>query len=1149
MALVAVLIWGWAAYRSLPQQEDAKIPSRTALVVTHFSGAGALKLEQLVTKKLEEKIDELESIEEITSQSRPGVSVITVKQRPDKEAIVQQEWDKLRAKLREVTLPEGCGTPNLDTDFGNTLTLLFALVSPPPSEAETIARANQVRARLGQLRAKTGAKGRAAALAFFPPTISESYCAAIRQKFETAIASEKVGEEIKTIQTRSFIIADFKTCASRTDIQRFVAGFTRSLAGSENEPHPDGGPPIILMADEDPLPAVRAAAMPRYTYRELEKAAEMLEDEVKQVASAGRVRKIGNVQEEVDLLFSVAALNGFKFTGDEVLNAVSSRNAIIPGGTFRAEGQNFPVQLSGEFRNEDEMLGTVVGVTKDGNAAYLRDVFEVRRGYENPIPYNVEVLHRAGVNGELKQARCVLLAIEMKEGNIISQFDARVRDVLDAAKSRLPEGVEIVTLSDQPASVAHRIHHFMRCFIEAVVVVVLVALFLMDWRSALVVATAIPLTVAMTFGGMALCGIPLHQISIAALIIALGMLVDDPVVASDAINREMAHGQPRGVAAWFGPYRLRHAILFGTIINIVAFLPLALLPGDKGAYIFALPIVVTLALVSSRIVSMTFIPMLGYYLLRGQKGMEAGGEMRSFFLFRPVDQLLIGTLPRYKSLLQSALNHPFRAIGIAYGLLMLSFGLTTFFGSQFFPPAERNQLLIDIELPESASLLQTRSVCQQVSEVLKRHESIESAAVFAGGTAPRFFITVSPKENAPYLAQVLVVTHHDEDVPPLVVKLRSQLDREIVGARCIVKQLEQGPPVDSPIQVRLTGPDLDVLRAHADQVAKKVREAGGYKVNDDLGRRMPAVQIDIDQERANTLGIQNSQVGRIAQASFAGVKVTELREGDHLVPVKARLRIEERNEADKIRTLYVRSLRDQLVPLDSFATVNLKPEYATISHFNKLRSVTVKSFSTFGELPSTVLGRARKEIDQLELPPGCRLEYAGEDKELNKSKQEIGRVMAISLALITLAMVIQFNSVTKSLVVMLTVPLGLIGAFTGIVALHTSLGFMAFIGIMSLAGVVVSHIIVLSDFIEEARAEGMELKEALVQAGLVRLRAVLVTVLATVGGLIPLALTGGELWRPLTAVHIFGLLFATSLTLIALPVLYYIFCAKLRWIR
>ncbi len=1154
MALIAVLIWGWASYRALPQQEDAKIPSRTALVITKFPGAGTLKLEQLVTKKLEEKIDELESIEEISSQSRPGVSVITVKQRPAREAMVQQEWDRLRAKLREVTLPDDCGAPALDTDFGNTVTLLFGIVSPPPSEAEILARANLISDQLATLRPPHGGRGRAAALVFLPPAIAPRHAASIGRQFEAALTQAALGTDVRSSQGRSFLLAEFQSSAPREAITSFIQRFTRSIVGSESEPHPDAGPPIVLLGDEDPLPAVRAAALPRYSHRELEKAAEILEDEVKQVGSVGRVRKIGNVPEEVDLLFSVPVLNGYQLTGDEVLNSIASRNAIIPGGTFRAEGQNFPVQLSGEFASEDELLDSIVGVTKGGAPSYLRDVFEVRRGYENPISYSVDVLHRqapgAGTNVHpLVPARSVLLAIEMKEGNKIGDFDQAVRHAITATQSRLPEGVEIVTLSDQPASVAHRIHHFMRCFIEAVIVVVLVALFLMDWRSAVVVAMAIPLTVAMTFGGMALLGIPLHQISIAALIIALGMLVDDPVVASDAINREIAHGQPRSIAAWFGPYRLRHAILFGTIINIVAFLPLALLPGDKGAYILALPLVVTLALISSRLVSMTFIPLLAYYLLRGQKGLEAGGEKRAFFLFRPVDHALIAALPRYQRLLQASLAHPFRAIAIAYGLLALSFGLTSFFGSQFFPPAERNQLLIDVELPETASLQQTRGICRQLTTILQRHETIQSAAVFAGGTAPRFFITVSPKENASYLAQVLVVTKHDADVPPLIVKLRAELDREIAGARCVVKQLEQGPPVETPIQLRLLGDDLDVLRTQADHVAEAVREAGGYKVHDDLGRRMPVIQIDIDQARANTLGIQNSQVGRIAQAAFAGVKVTELREGDHLVPVKARLRIEERNEAEKIRTLYARSLGGQLVPLDSFASVNLQPEYATIAHFNKMRAVTVKSYSRFGELPSRVLARARPAVERLALPPGVKLEFAGEEQELTRSQREIGHVMLISLALISLAMVLQFNSVTKSLVVMLTVPLGLIGAFTGIVALHTSLGFMAFIGIMSLAGVVVSHIIVLSDFIEEARAEGMELKQALVQAGLVRLRAVLVTVLATVGGLIPLALTGGELWRPLTAVHIFGLLFATTLTLVALPVLYYIFCAKLRWIR
>jgi multidrug efflux pump subunit AcrB len=355
--------------------------------------------------------------------------------------------------------------------------------------------------------------------------------------------------------------------------------------------------------------------------------------------------------------------------------------------------------------------------------------------------------------------------------------------------------------------------------------------------------------------------------------------------------------------------------------------------------------------------------------------------------------------------------------------------------------------------------------------------------------------------------------------------------------------------VESPIQIRLSGENLDTLRRLADKVARILRKHQAYKVHDDLGRRTPTLQIEIDQERANSLGVNNTVVGRLAQAAFTGLKVTELREDDHLIPVMIRLRIEDRNEAEKIRTFYVETRQGDMVPFDNFAKVQVQPEYANIPHFNQLRAITVKGYSMVGHLPSAVLNKARPELDNMELPPGYKIEYAGEAKELRESQSEMSFVMAVSLSLITLTMILQFNSIIKSAVVMITVPLGLIGAFIGIAVTQSAFGFMALLGIVSLAGVIVSHIIVLSDFIEEARAEGMALKDALIQAGLVRLRAVLVTVLATVCGLVPLALTGGELWKPLTAVHIFGLLFATILTLVALPVLYFIFCDKLKWIR
>src|SRR5258708_7435008 len=288
---------------------------------------------------------------------------------------------------------------------------------------------------------------------------------------------------------------------------------------------------------------------------------------------------------------------------------------------------------------------------------------------------------------------------------------------------------------------------------------------------------------------------------------------------------------------------------------------------------------------------------------------------------------------------------------------------------------------------------------------------------------------------------------------------------------------------------------------------------------------MPNLRIDIDQDRANTLGIGNNQIGQVSQAAFAGLKVTELRDGDRLIPVVIRLRVEDRNEAERIRTLYVQNVNHKEVPLESFASLNIQPEFVTIPHYNQLRAVTVKAYPPFGELSATVLDRARPGLAAIKLPPGYNLSFDGEDKELRQNRSEMGLVMKISLALITLVMVIQFNSVVKSLAVIRPVPLGIIGAFLGLAITHSPLGFIALLGIVSLAGIIVSHIIVLSDFIEEARSSGMPLEQARMQAGLARLRPVLVPVLATVGGLLPPFFFRGRALAPVAPRAFFRLLF------------------------
>ncbi len=1184
LALIAVLVWGAVAYTKLGQQEDPTIPQRTAMLVTIFPGATASKVEELVAKPLERKISELDSIEEIKTTVRPSVVTMNIKQLPASKATIDQQWDKVRDKIAEVQLPDGTRQPWLNTDFGNTITLLFGLVSPPITEAECVARANLLRDRLADLRAGAPSNDRAAVAAWLPGMDAKAL-ETLRGRFEVAIQAAGLAKAVRTAQGHSFILADLETTASRGDLEKFIAEFTRTFTGTDRELyHPDFTQPIVLMGDEDPLPQTRATAPPRYSYRTLELLARDFEDELKQVESVGKVTKVAIVEEAVYLLYSDADLAGYGLTPEGVMVSINARNAVIPGGTMRTEGRNFPVQLSGEYKTENDMLGTVVGMGRGGAPVYLRDVFEVRRMYESPIFYKVDVLGRAGEERgvhaasanerkgapeststsavqttvkrpegrapELDTRRAVMIAVEMRDGKIIRHFNEDVMKLVERMKTRTPEGIEFRVLSDQPTAVDHRIKHFMKCFMEAVMIVIVVALFMMDWRSALVLATAIPVGVAMTFVGMQVLGIPLQQISIAALIIALGLLVDVPVVASDGINRELYRKEPRLRAAWLGPLRLRQPMVFGTLTCVFSFLPLLMLYGDKGEFMKSMPTVVTLALLSALFVSNSFLPLISYYVLRGQKGFDEGGEVRSFFLFRLVDRALLALLPIYQKALRGSLKRPYLVLGVAYTVLALV--LVFVFprlGSQFFPPAERNQLLVDIESPSSDSLTSTRAAVDQAVAIIKQHEEVASAAVFSGGTAPRFYYNVEPKAPANYLGQILINTRHADEVDGLIVKLRQELDASVPGVRCVVKPLEQGPPVNEPVQIRVSGENLDKLRVLADQVAAELRAAGGYHVFDDLGLRMPNIQIDIDQDRANSLGLNNRQIGGVALSSFAGLQVTELREKDRLIPVLVRGRIEDRSEVEKLRGLYAPTPDGKSVPFESFAKVIVQPEFVRIPHYNQLRTVTVKAYAPLGELPSKILDRARPGLAKIKLDPGYELKFAGEDEELRKSKAEMVVILLVCLALIIGTLVLQFRSVVKAATVMLTAPLVLIASLIGLFVTSSPFGFMAMLAVISLIGVLVCNMIVLSEQIEHSREQGLPLEEALVKSGLSRLRPVLMTVLAVSGGLVPLFFAGGALWHPLTAVHIFGLLFAPVLTLGMLPTMYYVFCAKLKLIK
>jgi multidrug efflux pump subunit AcrB len=679
---------------------------------------------------------------------------------------------------------------------------------------------------------------------------------------------------------------------------------------------------------------------------------------------------------------------------------------------------------------------------------------------------------------------------------------------------------------------------------------------------------SIPLALAMTFAMASLLGVDLQQVSIASLIIALGLLVDDPVVAGDAIKRDLALGHKPIVAAWLGPTKLAKAILYATITNIVAYLPFLKLTGDMGRFLVTLPIVMTCALIASRIVSMTFIPLLGYYLLRPKKKPEL-----------PIaERRARGFASWYYRIGRRAIRHRWRTFAASLAFL----GLGAFFLSQIktqFLPKDLSYLsTVDVWLPEDAPLSATNAAAREVEKVVRevaaeldgaRGEQASGAAhagehaggegllksvtTFVGGGGPRFWFSISPEPKQQNYAQLVIELKDKHETRHLVGPLQDAVSARIPGARVNVKQLETGGVVGDPIAIRISGDDIPTLRALADRLKGILREIPAAKrIQDDWGAESFVVDLSIDPDRANLAGITNMDVAASSAVGLNGSTVGTLREGNKQIPIVARLRMEERAQLSDLQNLYVYAMQgEQKVPLRQISTTRYGMQLEKINRRSQFRTITVSCHPAAGTLSSEVVNAARPSLKEFErsLPPGYHVEIGGEQAEQDKGFGELGVVMLISVAAIFMALLMQFKNAVKPLLVFAAIPYGMVGALGALWLTGTPFGFMAFLGVASLVGVIVSHVIVLFDFIEEAHERGEPLEEALLDAGIVRLRPVLITVGATVFALFPLASHGGPFWVPLCYAQIGGLLVATVVTLLLVPVLYAIFVLDLKIVR
>lgn len=1158
VVLIAVMAWGVYSYLQMPKRKDPETPITVAAALCAWPGVPAEKVEQVVTRRLEQTISENSHIQRIESTTRNSLAVVLVTLEDGIKDPAKQ-WADIELKLRAIKdLPEGAGPVTFLSDFGDTAALVLTVATPQASAVEISWRAGQIRTALHAARANLGGnmQDRATVVVCVPLSVSPEVLQHTVDAFIRYAQERGKGRRIIPIQGAGFAGVDGEFGGEKGLME--LAGSFALERMRRSELHPDTWQTAFFSDPARIEEALTAVAGSKYSRRELDEYTELIQRTLLGVPLVSKVSRSGVLKERIFLEYSQQRLASYGIQPTNLKNILSGRNISFPGGSLEVEGKGLLIDPSGEFRSEREIGGVIIGATASGAPVYLRDAVQISRGYESP-PTLANAYNWRDADGKWHNSPAVTLAIQMRSGQQIAEFGAAVDVALNNVRQHLPEDLILARVSDQAVQVDENISLFMKSLYEAIVLVVVVAFVgFWEWRSALLMALSIPTTLAMTFGFMALLGIDLQQVSIASLIIALGLLVDDPVVAGDAIKRELAAGHSRTIAAWLGPSKLATAIMFATVTNIVAYLPMLMLSGTMGSFIYSLPVVLACSLVASRLVSMTFVPMLGYYLLRPSKKPEPTIEERRSRGF--------GSL--YYRFGNYILQHRYAALGVAMIFLVVGGFAAAGLKSQFFPNDLSYLSYADVWLPEDATIATTADTARRVEQIIQRVSDeyahahagkdgkpkpvLQSLTTFAGGGGPRFWFTVSPELFQANYAQIIIRVADKHDTEHLVGLLQQAVTAEVPGARVDIRQLETGA-VGLPVSLRLSGEDAGLLRQYGRQVADIL--AGlpeADRVRDNWGPETFEVKLRVDPNRANLAGLSNLDVALSSAAGMSGLQVTTLRNGSEQIPVVARLREHERSQPSSLEDLYVYSQAGpEKAPLSLVSTVEYDMSTQRIFRRNQFRTMLISCFPAPGKLPSEVMAKAQPKLAQLAaaLPPGYKLDIGGEFEEQAKAFKEISIVLITSVLLIFLALVFQFRSAVKPLIVFAGIPFGMVGALLLLAILGAPFGFMAFLGITSLIGVIVSHVIVLFDFIEEAHERGEPLRQALLDAGIERLRPVLVTVAATVFGLFPLAAHGGPLWEALCYAQIGGLTVATVITLLLVPVIYTIFVEDLKIVK
>lgn len=880
-----------------------------------------------------------------------------------------------------------------------------------------------------------------------------------------------------------------------------------------------------------------------FDYALLKEYADRLQLQLQRVKDVSKVELIGLQDQKIWIEISNTKAVQLGIPVTAIQDALQKQNSMASAGFFETGTDRIQIRVSGHLQNIDEIkkMPLLVG----DKTIQLGDVADVYRGFSQPAQPRMRFMGENGIG----------IALSMRKGGEIIALGKNLDTEFAQLQKTLPLGMKLQKVSDQPVAVQRSIHEFIKVLAEAVIIVLLVSFFSLGFRTGLVVAFSIPLVLAMTFAGMNLFDVGLHKISLGALILALGLLVDDAIIAVEMMAIKMEQGYSRIKAAGFAWKTTAFPMLTGTLITAAGFLPIATAQSGTGEYTRSIFQVVTIALLVSWVAAVLFVPYLGEKLLPDftKIGHQAPWYVRLWARLtkKPQPQTVVISQDHHYDPYQSSFYLRFRkmvefcvtyrktVIATTVGIFVLSVLMFKIVPQQFFPPSNRAEILVDLKLEEGASLTATEQAVKKVEKFLSKQKGIDNYVAYVGTGSPRFYLPLDQQLPQASFAQFVVLASSLDDRDEIRRSLETQIKQLLPQVRTRVSLLENGPPVGYPLQYRVSGEDQNLVRQEAQKVAKLMSEnPNTTNVHLDWGEPSKIISIQIDQDRARQMGVSSLDLANFINASITGSAIEQYREKRELIEIRLRGDQAERVEVASLASLAVPTTNGTTVPLAQIAKIEYKFEDGLIWHRNRLPTITVRADVRSQLQPATVVGELAESMDKLraELPSGYLVEVGGTVEESARGQNSVNAGMPLFLAVVMTLLMIQLKSLSRATIVLLTAPLGLIGVVLFLLLFNKPFGFVAMLGTIALSGMIMRNSLILIDQIEQDRQAGHPTWEAIIEATVRRFRPIILTALAAVLAMIPLSRS--IFFGPMAVAIMGGLIVATLLTLFFLPALY-----------